>query len=168
MRNYYTELHRVVTELHRVPIAFGIAICLLFFSFSITGQIPDSLKFKSISAREFHEQYLHDKNALLLDVREYADYRKSRIKYAVNIPFTKGLDITADTINKDKALFIYCYAGGRSKKAALFFYEKGFRKLYSLKGGMIGWKRDRMPVVRKKLKRPVPCALYLTTSAAAL
>jgi hypothetical protein len=91
MRNYYTELHRVVTtyscrsgEFHRAKIPplkgaggmFLISICSLLFSFPLTAQIPDSLKFKSISAREFHEQYLHDKNALLLDVREYADYRK--------------------------------------------------------------------------------------------
>jgi len=142
-----------------------ISIYLLLFSFSLTAQIPDSLKFKSLSAQEFHEQYLHDKNALLLDVREYADYRKSRIKYAINIPFTKGLDSAADTISKEKALFIYCYAGGRSKKSALFFYDKGFRKLYSLKGGMMGWKGERMPVVRKKLKRLTPHAPRLTPDA---
>jgi rhodanese-related sulfurtransferase len=130
-----------------------ISFCIMANSISLPGQVPDSLKFKSLSAQEFHEQYLHDKNALLLDVREYADYRKSRIKNAINIPFTKGLDSAADTISREKALFIYCYAGGRSKKSALFFYDKGFRKLYSLKGGMIGWKAAKMPVVRKKLKR---------------
>ena len=129
------------------------SLYILLSSVSLTGQIPDSLKFQSLSPHEFLEKYLQVKNPLLIDVREYADYRKARIKDAVNIPFTKGLDIAADSINKGKALFIYCYAGGRSKKAALFFYDKGFRKLYSLKGGMIGWKSERMPIARKKLKR---------------
>jgi thioredoxin 1 len=131
------------------------SIYVLLSSFSLAAQTPDSIKFKSLSVREFYKEYLQDKNALLIDVREYADYRKSRIKNAVNIPFTEGLDNAADTINKEKSLFIYCYAGGRSKKAALFFYDKGFRKLYSMKGGMMGWKREGMPVSRKKLKKRV-------------
>jgi len=137
----------------KMKIYFLTPIFLLIFSITLPGQIPDSLKFKSLSVREFYKEYQQDKVALLIDVREYADYRKSRIKNAVNIPFTEGLDNAADTINKEKSLFIYCYAGGRSKKAALFFYDKGFRKLYSMKGGMIGWKAERMPVSRKKLKR---------------
>jgi thioredoxin 1 len=128
-------------------------ISLLLCPITSSAQISDSLKFKSVSTKEFQTLYLQDNNALLIDVREYGDYRKSRIKNAINIPFTKGLDAAADTINKEKSLFIYCYAGGRSKKAASFFYDKGFRKLYSMKGGMIGWKAERMPVSRKKLKR---------------
>jgi thioredoxin 1 len=123
---------------------------IFLFSVSIFSQTDDSLKFKSLSAREFYSEYQKSKNSLLMDVRELKDYRKSHIKDAVNLPYTKGLDITADTINKEKALFIYCYAGGRSKKAALFFYGKGFTKLYSMKGGMIGWKAERMPISRKK------------------
>ena len=138
-----------------MKIYFLTPIFLLLFTKNLSAQVPDSLKFKSLSVRGFYKEYLQDKNALLIDVRQYADYSKSRIKNAVNIPFTEGLNIAADTINKEKALFIYCYVGGRSKKAALFFYDKGFRKLYSMKGGMIGWKAERLPVSRKKLKRKI-------------
>jgi thioredoxin 1 len=136
---------------------FSIFISIFFIisSLSLSGQTPDSLKFKSLPVHEFYKKYLQDKNSLIIDVREYADYKKSRIENAVNIPFTEGLDVAADTINKEKSLFIYCYAGGRSKKAALFFYDKGFRKLYSMKGGMMGWKTEQMPVSRKKLKRKI-------------
>jgi len=127
-------------------------IFLVFSFFPLPGQIVDSLKFINLTPKEFQERSDQTKNVLILDVREYRDYRKGHIKNAFNIPFTRGLDVAADTISKWKPLFIYCYAGGRSKKAAIFFYDKGFRKLYSMKGGMIGWKAAGLPVTKRKPK----------------
>ena len=119
----------------------------------IYSQTPEPVKYQSLEPYDFHLQYLKADSALVIDVREYDDFRKSRIKDAINIPYTEGLDISADTLDKKDALFIYCYAGGRSQKAAAFFYEKGFRRLYSLKGGMGAWRADKMEIDRKKLKK---------------
>jgi thioredoxin 1 len=129
-----------------------ISICFVISLTSLSAQIADSLKFINLTPAEFQERCARTKDALILDVREYRDYRKSHLKNSFNIPFTKGLETASDTIPKWKPLFIYCYAGGRSKKAAIFFYDKGFRKLYSMKSGMIGWKAASLPVTRRKPK----------------
>jgi rhodanese-related sulfurtransferase len=121
----------------------------------LRSQVADSLKYLSLEPRDFQKAFLKEKNPLLIDVREFFEFRKSRIKGAVNIPSTGGYDVTADTINKNKALFFYCYSGGRSRKAALFFYDKGFRNLYNLKGGITLWKKEKLPVVKKRLKTQV-------------
>ncbi len=133
-------------------------IIIIFFialsTSSLHAQLADSLKFISLSPKEFKERSEKTKNAIIFDVREARDFRKGHIRNSYNIPFTKGLDVTADSTGRQRHLFIYCYAGGRSKKAAIFFYSKGFRNLYSMKGGMIGWKAAGLPVTRKRQSKP--------------
>jgi rhodanese-related sulfurtransferase len=131
----------------------SILILLLISFISLRGQVPDSMKFRSLGPYDFHLQYLKDDSALLIDVREYFEIRKSRIKEAFYLPSSEGYDIASDTIDKRCSLFFYCYSGGRSKKAALYFYDKGFRKLYSLEGGIVAWKKDGFPVVKGKKKK---------------
>jgi rhodanese-related sulfurtransferase len=111
------------------------------------------LKYKSLVPNDFHLQYLEDDSALLIDVREYFEYRKSRIKGALFLPSSQGYDIIADTLDKERSLYIYCYSGTRAKKAAVYFYNQGFKKLYNLDGGITAWKKDGFPVERKKVKR---------------
>lgn len=130
-----------------------IIVLILIFCRSITGQVPDSVKFKSLLPYDFHLAYLEEEKAILIDVREFFEFRTSRLKDAVNIPSLGNLDFTADTIDKESALFLYCTSGYRSKRVALFFHDNGFDKLYSLDGGIVAWKKDGFPVVRKKVRR---------------
>jgi rhodanese-related sulfurtransferase len=117
------------------------------------GQVPDSLKYISLNPGEFQKAYQSDDKALLIDVREFFEYKKSRIYNAINIPSSGNLDVPADTINKESALFLYCTSGFRSKRVAKNFYDKGFPEIYSLNGGINAWKKDGLPVNRKKIKR---------------
>jgi rhodanese-related sulfurtransferase len=119
----------------------------------LSAQIPDSLKYQSLDPHHFQVQYLTDGNSILIDVREFFEFGRTRIKGAVNIPSSANLEMTADTIDKNASLFLYCYSGTRSKKVARFFYDKGFRKLYSLEGGIVLWKKEKMPVEKKRLRR---------------
>jgi thioredoxin 1 len=131
----------------------SVALLLMLCScYNLSSQIPDSLKFQSLEPSAFQKKHVEEVNSILIDVREFFEFRKSRIKGAINIPSSGGFAIAADTINKENALFFYCYSGGRSKKANLFFYDKGFRNLYNLKGGITLWKKKRLPVVRKRLR----------------
>ncbi len=133
---------------------FATSICfLLVFCFTATGQATDSVKYISLEPYDFHLAYLREDKAILIDVREFFEYRRSRIKGAVNIPSSGNLDFAADTINKDNALFLYCTTDFRSKRVAKFFCNKGFSKVYSLDGGIVAWKKDSMPVEKKKIRR---------------
>ncbi len=115
--------------------------------------IPDSVKFRLLEPYDFHLQYLRTDPALLVDVREVFEYRGRRIREAVNIPSSGNLDFAADTIDKECALFLYCTSGFRSNRVARFFYDKGFRKLYSLDGGITRWKKEGMEVVKRTKRR---------------
>jgi thioredoxin 1 len=130
-----------------------IFIIFLFLSTVSTGQTPDSLKFKSLPPTEFLAAYQKSGNSILADVREFFEYKKSRITDAVNIPSSGNLEIAADTIDKNKDLFLYCTSGFRSKRVAKYFSGKGFISVYSLEGGIIAWRKCNLPVNKKKLRR---------------
>lgn len=119
-------------------------------STSFSQEIPDPVKFRSLEPYNFHLQYIKDDSALLIDVREFFEYRHSRIIGAVNIPSSGNLELSADTIDKTNPLFFYCYSGTRSERVARLFYDKGFRKLYSLEGGFVRWKKEKMPVEKRR------------------
>jgi rhodanese-related sulfurtransferase len=127
-------------------------IASMFFYGSLICQVPDSLKIKSLHPKDFQMAFRNENGALLIDVREFFEFRKSRLKGAVNIPSSGNLDSAADTINKENTLFFYCTSGFRSKRVAKHFYDKGYRKLYSLDGGIMAWKKDGMPVEKKRLR----------------
>ena len=119
----------------------------------VTAQVPDSLKYLSLGPADFKRSYQNDTNAILIDVREFFEYKKSRIDNAFNIPSSDNLDIPADTLNKESSLFLYCTTGFRSKRVAKHLYDKGFLKLYSLEGGIGAWKKEGLQVNRKKLRK---------------
>ena len=130
-----------------------IILFILILSDTSDGQVPDSLKYKSLRPAEFQLAYQKAEKPILIDVREFFEYRKSRLKDAVNIPSSGHLESASDSINKNSDLFFYCTSGFRSKRVAKFFYDKGFLKTYSLDGGLMAWKREGMPIIRKKIRK---------------
>lgn len=126
-----------------------IIVCLTF----VSAQQSDSVKYISLEPYDFHLTCLKDDKAVLIDVREFFEYKKSRIKDAINIPSTGNLEFAVDTLAKDKSLFLYCTTGYRSKRVAEKYCKMGFAIIYNLEGGIMAWKKDGFPVERKKVKR---------------
>ncbi len=130
-----------------------IIITILSLNTLLTAQVPDPLKYISLEPYDFHMCFLKEDNALLIDVREFFEFRKSRIKDANNIPSSGNLQFVSDTINKELNLFFYCTSGFRSKRVAKTFYDAGFRNLYNLEGGIVAWRKTGMPVERKRIRK---------------
>lgn len=131
---------------HLIIFTFIFIVCR-----QITGQVPDSIKFRSLQPYDFHLTYLREEKVILIDVREPFEFRSTRIKDALNIPSSANLEFTADTIDKKYSLFLYCTTDFRSKRVAKYFCDKGFNKVYSLDGGIVAWKNDGFPVDKKRL-----------------
>jgi rhodanese-related sulfurtransferase len=126
---------------------------ILLTSLKLTAQVPDSLKVTSLPLADFQTAIQNDNKALLADVREFFEYRKSRIKNAVNIPSSGDLKPAIDTISRTRSLYFYCTSGFRSKRVGVKFYDKGFTKVFSLNGGIKAWRKEGMAVDKKKLKK---------------
>ena len=130
-----------------------LTIFFLILQLSVVAQDSDTVKYQSLEPYDFHLQYLKEDSAILLDAREFFEYRRSRIHDAVFMPPSKGFETAADTIDKNWSIFCYCYNGGRSVRALEFFYDKGFRKLYNLEGGIVAWRKDDFPLDKNRIRR---------------
>jgi phage shock protein E len=49
-------------------------------------------------------------------------------------------------LDRDKEYLIHCRSGGRSTAAKPVFEELGFKAIYHLDGGFIGWEEAELPV----------------------
>ncbi len=44
------------------------------------------------------------------------------------------------TADKDKPLIVYCYHGNSSQGAANYFFDQGYKEVYSMDGGYEAWR----------------------------
>lgn len=75
--------------------------------------------------------------ALLLDVREAAEWRAGHAPAARHIPLGE-LDDHLGELPQDQAVVVVCRSGGRSARATTVLTRSGFEAL-NLKGGMMAW-----------------------------
>lgn len=119
----------------------------------VSSQDNDSVKVILLKPAEFSEEMKIVSHPELIDVREYFEFKKTRVPGAVNIPSSGNIDIAADSIDKASHLFLYCTSGFRSKRVAQRFADKGFLHVYSLDGGITAWKKEGFPVEKKKIRQ---------------
>ena len=93
-----------------------------------------------VSAADVATQ-LSTSNLQLVDVRTAAEFAQGTIKGAVNIDVkeTTSFKDKIQQLDKNKPVYIFCQAGGRSKKAAAQLLEMGFTTIYDFSGGYSTW-----------------------------
>ncbi len=102
---------------------------------------------KVLSPDDFIAAFKADTSAVLLDVRQPAEFDEGHIKGAVNLDwlnkekFEKGLD----KMDKARTYYIYCRSGRRSNAAAMKMRSEGFN-VFDMKGGILEWKSLGFPV----------------------
>lgn len=95
---------------------------------------------KILSAEDFKAD-ITKKKVQLLDVRTPAEYRNGYIKGAKNLDyFNQGFfKMTAEKLDRNQPIYIYCQSGNRSQKAAKVLVSLGFTEIYDLRGGYMHW-----------------------------
>jgi sulfur dioxygenase len=88
-------------------------------------------------------------DALLVDVREQDEYRGElgHVPGSVLVPLGT-LAAAARAWPKERPIIAICRSGGRSGKAALQLAAAGFKRVASLKGGLLRWNEQKLPVER--------------------
>jgi rhodanese-related sulfurtransferase len=93
---------------------------------------------------------MNNDDAVVLDVREAADYSNGHIKNAKNMPmssFKNQLDSLAQ--DKDKPVMMYCRSGNISGKACRILKKSGFNNVHNLAGGIVSWQDANLPLTKK-------------------
>lgn len=91
------------------------------------------------------EQALADGTAVIVDVREDAEWSVSRIDGAGHIPL-QALSARVEELPKDTAIVFQCRVGGRSAMAAEAFRASGY-DAWSMAGGLLRWNDEGRALV---------------------
>jgi len=108
--------------------------------FSFFKKMGCEEKYKDVSIEEAVETYHTAKNDYIwLDVRTETEYKTGHIPGAKLIPIDQLEERAHEVGPKDKNYMVVCHSGGRSVAACKILYEKGYRFLFNLPGGMSQW-----------------------------
>lgn len=77
-------------------------------------------------------------SAIILDVREAAEFAFGHIPKAKSIPLGE-LEARLDELNKDEAIYVICRTGTRSDMAAQQLAQAGFTNVFNVLPGMSGY-----------------------------
>lgn len=95
-------------------------------------------------------QLISQQGALLLDVREEAEYAEVHAPNATLIPLgqlTSRLNEIA--AYKEKPIAVMCRSGKRSAKAVQLLQEAGYTQVSNVSGGLTAWQSAGLDVIRQ-------------------
>lgn len=96
-----------------------------------------------LDSQTFEQQLKEDNDAVLIDVRTQGEHNE------VKIPNSKLIDLMnpmfldeIEKLDKEKSYYLYCRSGNRSYHAGRAMIDRGFKKVFNLEPGIIGWMGD--------------------------
>lgn len=89
----------------------------------------------------------NSREAVLLDVRETAEYQGGRLPRATHLPLSQLSSRIGELAKfQGRPVVVYCHRGSRSQMAGMTLKKAGHREIYNLAGGIEAWKAAGLPV----------------------
>lgn len=115
-------------------------LLILFIIYGLTSHCDQPEKVVRVVDYEFMKA-LATTTPQLLDVRTNKEFQDGHIEGAVNIDVRQEGLLESHALKMDKTLpvYLYCYGGGRSRRASQLLDSLGFSKIYDYSGGYSDW-----------------------------
>ena len=116
------------------------------FCGAVSTEAAEAAQGATITATELKEWIDADKDFLLVDVREPAEFEILRIPGSVLIP--KGDILSGEALSRlpqDKQIVLHCKSGVRSAEALAALKAAGFRDAVHVQGGVLAWQAQVDP-----------------------
>lgn len=92
-------------------------------------------------------QLINHKNALVLDVREQAEYDAGHVLNSKLIPLGKLKERLGELKKyRERPIIIVCRTENRSSSACVLLGKEGFAQTYNLSGGIVAWQKANLPL----------------------
>jgi len=99
--------------------------------------------FETISAERsaaLIEKHKGNSNFVIVDVRTPQEFKVGHIEDSALIDYySKNYLKELNALDKNKTYLIYCRSGNRSLRTLGMIKEMGFKKVYNIDRGLIGW-----------------------------
>ena len=102
---------------------------------------------QDISSREAKALLEKNRNVFLLDVRTPQENSQARLPGSVLIPINE-FERRIKEVPRNRTILVYCAVGARSKPAAEYLSRNGYKDVYNMTDGIVGWYRNGYPLQR--------------------
>ena len=105
--------------------------------------------YEDVGVKEFAE-LIADSSVVVLDVRTDEEFAAEHIGRAINIDIKEEDFLTKakTTLSTDRMIAVYCRSGRRSADACGKLSTESF-KVVNLKGGILAWIDEKMPISKE-------------------
>ena len=101
----------------------------------------------NVTVQELAGRIAHERDLVVLDVREPAEWADGHIPGAHHIPMRQVTE-RLDEIPRDRRIALTCAGGTRSSLVGSLLLARGFTDLVNVWGGMTGWVQAGQPTTR--------------------
>jgi len=128
--------------------------------FSCTAQTKNKL-----TADEFEKEITTKENIQILDVRTAKEFFEGHIKNALQADWNDKAEFERrlSFVDKNKPVYVYCLAGGRSAAAAEKMRKAGYPNVYELSGGTNAWRAASKPLEGAGTKKQMTIEAFNTS-----
>jgi rhodanese-related sulfurtransferase len=126
-----------------IGLALGSGIMLLMPMFrKSAGGVPSLTAAEAVTL-------INRNNAVVLDVRDDAEFANGHIADAIHIPVA-DLESRLSELKKykTKPVLVNCQRGARSAKACEILRKAEFTQVHNLQGGLDAWQQAKLPLVK--------------------
>ncbi len=117
------------------------------------GKSQSQPSITNVDATEF-KRLVEAGNGIILDVRAPEEIAEGHIANTSTINlYDEGFVDKINLIPKEKEIYVYCQAGGRSAEAAEILTKNGFVKVFNLEKGLDGWVESGFPVAKTEVEK---------------
>lgn len=125
-----------------IGLALGSGIALLWPLLNRSAGVPNISPSEAVLL-------MNRSKALVLDVRDEAEYVAGHIQGAKHIPVADLLARIKEIEKfKDKPVLVHCQKGMRAKAACSILRSQQFSQLQNLEGGIDSWIEAKLPIVK--------------------
>ncbi|BBO78255.1 hypothetical protein DSCW_56720 [Desulfosarcina widdelii] len=106
---------------------------------------------QSISPREFKQlldERGNDSDVVVLDIRTPREFKSGHIQGAQLLDYYSSDFVEKlKRLDREKTYLVYCRSGNRSGKSLKIFKRLGFQRVYHLETGIVGWLKEKYPII---------------------
>ena len=121
-----------------------VLLLLSFFSSVISLNAKSKM---DVNSKEVSLMLQKDTKLIVLDVRTVEEFRDGHIKGALNIDIRQPDALAKiDKLDHNANYIVHCRTNHRSKIAVDHMIQSGFKSIYQMMDGFMGWSQNSLPI----------------------
>ena len=101
---------------------------------------------KEVEVSELARMKENGEAVRIIDIRQAVEVSGGTIPNAEAIPM-HVIPLRINELKQDETLIMVCRSGARSAQGVGFMAQQGFENVYNLRGGIIAWAQNGMPLM---------------------